>query len=178
MTTGEQYQGPERRQGQLELVAVAMGLDNLTKAIETNLSEERLQGIVSFEQKRGRNRLILAMVMPLTVAILVSFFGLAQAHSNHTQGARTQKIATDAAHVATYVDHCLVHPDQATAGECGNSVATGQQSATVIALFCFLELPQGERTDKTATECFTKAAAQAKASSAAATTTTTTTRKG
>lgn len=185
----EEWDGTERRAGpdtmelQREIKATRQDLGRLATAVTTLGSDEKLQAAVDSvaeEQKRHWQKLLATVAAALLVIAVVVGVGATWANDAKDAAHKAKAAADNAAHaaadsakVANYVDHCLVHPASATPGECGNSQATGQQSATVIALFCFIQLPQDQRNEQTATECFKKAAAQAKAASAAATTTTT-----
>jgi hypothetical protein len=140
-------------------------------------SDDRLQQAVDSvaeESTRHWQRIMVTIIVGLLV--VASLAGVAIKFSGSAKDAaeKAEAAAVDSAKVSSYVEHCLVHPDKATPGECGNTAATGQQSATILALFCYLQLPEPQRTDATAQECFTKAATLARAQAAAATTTTTT----
>ena len=176
MTDG--WDGTERREGpntadlQREIKATRQDLGRLATAVTTLGSDEKLQAAVDSvaeEQKRHWQRLLATVTAALLVIGAVVAVGASWAND-------ARDAAREAGKVSTYVDHCLVHPSEATQGECGNTAATGQQSATILALFCYLRIDPALRTDANARDCFDQAAAQAKAASAAATTTTT--RKG
>lgn len=186
-----EWTGEERRQGpnptslQHELKAVRQDVGRLATSVAALGSDERMQSVIDSvveEEQRHRQRLLTKVVIGLLVLAGIGLSNLAltsQAKATATDAENSateaKKAAANSEKVAVYVDHCLVHPALATPGECGNTAATGQQSATVLALFCYLQLTEQHRTDATAKDCFEKAAAQAKAASAAATTTTTTT---
>jgi hypothetical protein len=185
----EEWSGVERRAGpdpaalQAELRLVRQDVGRLATSVTTLGSDEKLQAAVNSvaeEQKRHWQKLLATVTAALLVIVIVVAVGATWANDAKDAAAKAKvaadnaaRAANDSAKVAAYVDHCLVHPTEATPGECGNTQATGQQSATVLALFCFLKLPQEQRSETTAKTCFMSAAAQAKASSAAATTTTT-----
>jgi hypothetical protein len=175
--TGEERRtGPDPESLRSELKAVRQDMGRLAGAVATLGSDEQMQKVmtaVAEEERRHRQRILTPIIVGLLVLGLGMAGILALLSSVKDTATQAKQAAGSAAKVSSYVDHCLVHPATATPGECGNTAATGQQSATVLALFCFLELPEPQRDDTTAKDCFTKAAAQAKASSAAATTTTT-----
>lgn len=184
-----QWEGPDRRQApdpaalQAELRAVRQDVGRLATSVATLGSDERMQQVINSvveEEKRHRQRLLTKVIVGLVVIGVVVAVGAAWSHDGKDAAHSAAKAAESAAEaasygkqVATYVDHCLVHPALATPGECGNTAATGAQSSAVLALFCYLQLPQERRTEPAAQDCFTKATAQAKAAAAAATTTTT-----
>lgn len=177
------WTGEERREGpdpvalQQELRAVRQDVGRLATSVTTLGSDERMQKVIDSvveEEQRHRQRLLSTVVTGLLVVAALTLVGLLYAGAAKDAAEKAKDAAASSARVAGYVDHCLVHPTQATPGECGNTQATGQQSASVLALFCYLQLPEAQRSDETARICFAKAAAQAKASSASATTTTTT----
>lgn len=170
----------ERRRAddiRLELHNVRQDVGRLANAVVSLGSDERLEKAVQSvaeEEQRHRQRLLTKAIIGLLVLIGIGLSNILLTNQAKDTATEAKRAAENSEKVAGYVDHCLVHPAAATPGECGNTQATGQQSATVLALFCFLELPEARRDDATARDCFAKAAAQAKASAAAATTTTTT----
>lgn len=181
----DEWSGEERRAGpdpanlQNELRAVRQDVGRLATSVAVLGSDERMQKVIDSvveEEQRHRQRILSTIVIGLMVVGALALVGLVYAGAAKDAAVKAKAAAENSAKVSGYVDHCLVHPALATPGECGNTAATGQQSATVLALFCFLELPEPQRDDTTARECFGKAAAQAKAASAAATATTTVTR--
>jgi len=168
------WDGEERRTGpdpaalQNELRAVRQDVGRLATAVTSLGSDEKLQAAidsVAEEQKRHWQRLTAPLFAAILVIVVVAAFG-----------ARWSRDAKDAAssagRVSSYVDHCLVHPSEATPGECGNAAATGQQSTAVLAIFCYLRIAPEDRTDANAQACFSKAAEQARVASASVTTTT------
>lgn len=172
----ERRAGPDPASLQGEIRATRQDLGRLASAVATLGSDEKLQKAVDSvaqENRRHWQRLIAIIGSAFAVIAVVVMIAALWANDARDAAHAARDASTSAAKVSSYVDHCLVHPSVATPGECGNTTATGQQSATVLALFCFLELPQEARTDPTAQECFRRAAAEAKAASAAATTTTT-----
>jgi hypothetical protein len=176
------WSGEERRAGpnpvtlQSELKAVRHDVGRLATSVATLGSDERMQKVIDSvveEEQRHRQRLLTKVIIGLVVLAGIGVSNILLTNQAKDTATEAKKAAENSEKVAGYVDHCLVHPTDATPGECGNTQATGQQSATVLALFCFLELPQEQRTEATAQGCFVRAAAQAKAGSAAATTSTT-----
>jgi hypothetical protein len=183
------YSGPERRQGPdpvalqeaqralaSEVKATRQDLGRLATAVTTLGSDEKLQAAVNSvaeEQKRHWQRLIATVAGALAIIGVVVVVGASWANDAKDAATKAAVAAVNSQKVAGYVDHCLVHPSLATPGECGNTAATGQQSAGILALFCYLQLPEPQRTEATGRDCFMKASAQAKAAAAAATTTTT-----
>lgn len=173
-----EWAGEERRtpsEIQQDLKAVRQDVGRLATAVATLGSDERMQEVIDSvveEEQRHRQRLLTKVIIGLLILAGIGLSNLLLTHQAQETAAEAKKAAENSEKVAVYVDHCLVHPADATQGECGNTQATGQQSATVIALFCYLQLPQEKRTEASARECFVKAATQAKASSAAVTTTT------
>lgn len=127
---------PERRRnlnGELASIAEAMG--RLAAAVETNMSEDRLQAILAEEQRTSRKRLVALLV----VALLVSLAGLAQSRANHDQNRSVGR-------VVRYIDGCLTHAvtlDEAErARVCGPQ--TDGTATAVKVLFC-VELTGRER---------------------------------
>ena len=185
----EEWDGTERRTGpdpvslQAEIRATRQDLGRLATAVTTLGSDEKLQAAVDSvaeEQKRHWQRLVAIVTAALLTIGVVVAVGASWANDAKDAAHLAAAAARDAAKasaaaekVSTYVDHCLVHPSQATPGECGNTAATGQQSASIIALFCYLKIDPAARNDDNAKDCFEKGSAQARAASAAATTTTT-----
>ena len=161
---------PDPANLQAEIRATRADLGRLATAVTALGSDEKLQAAVDSvaeEQKRHWQRMLATVTAALLVIAVVVAVGASWAND-------AKDAARAAGRVSAYVDHCLVHPSEATPGECGNTAATGQQSATVLAIFCYLRVPPELRTEANAQECFTRAAEQAKAASASATTTTTT----
>lgn len=182
---GDQWHGEERRTGpdseslRAELKAVRQDVGRLATSVATLGSDERMQAVIDSvveEEARHRQRLLTKVIIGLLVLAGLGLSNLLLTNQAKDTAAEAKKAAENSQKVAGYVDHCLVHPALATPGECGNTAATGQQSATVLALFCYLQLPEPQRDEATARDCFTKAAAQAKAASAAVTSSTTVTR--
>lgn len=170
-----QWEGEERRQGpdptslQHELRAVRQDVGRLASAVATLGSDERMQRVIDSvveEEKRHRQRLLTKVIIGLVVIGVIGIFQLILTGDVKDTAAQARSAARSAAAVSRYVNDCLVHPAGAIPGECGNTAATGQQSSAVVALFCFLELPQAERTPPNADGCFQKAAAQTKATTA------------
>lgn len=165
----ERRSGPDPAGLQTELKAVRQDVGRLAGAVATLGSDERMQAVMNAvieEERRHRVRILVPIIVGLVVVATLGVFQL----SLTSQARDTSR---KAGKVSSFVDHCLVHPALATPGECGNAAATGAQTASVVALFCYLELPQGQRTDATASDCFAKARA-----ATAATVTTSTTRSG
>lgn len=154
MTT---YPGPERRQpeetGVIVLGAIKESLDALSVTLESNLSEERLQGIVANEQRRDRVKILAAILGPVFLAILISASTLAQSRSNHRQ-------ARDSGIVAAYVRNCLQHPERLTpadrAEQCG---AVDSQGFFIAYLNCVFPLQIADRDQKHLDACVHKAVA-------------------
>lgn len=174
------WSGEERRQGpnpealQNELRAVRQDVGRLASSVATLGSDERMQEVIDSvleEENRHRQRILTKIVIGLIVIGMIGLFQLTLTSAVRDTTVKTREAAESAGKVAMYVDHCLVHPDQATPGECGNTTATGQQSAAILALFCYLQLPQDKRNEVTARDCFTKATAQAKTQTSSTTVT-------
>lgn len=176
--TGEDRRagGPDPAALQAELRAVRQDVGRLAGGVATLGSDERMQKVIDSvvaEEQRHRQRILSTIVIGLMVVGALALVGVLFAGSAKDAAEKAQAAAIDSGRVATYVEHCLVHPDQATPGECGNAAATGQQSSAVLAIFCYLRIDPSLRTETNAKECFEKAAVTAKAQAAAATTTTT-----
>ena len=149
-----------------EIRATRQDLGRLATAVTALGSDEKLQAAidsVAQEQRRHWQRTLAPLIAALLVIAGVTAVGASWAND-------AKDASRAAGRVATYVDHCLVHPDRAKPGECGNTTATGQQSVALLAIFCYLQIDPTLRTEANARYCFEKATAQAKA---AATTTTT-----
>lgn len=175
------WDGVERREGpnpvslQAELKAVRQDVGRLAVAVTTLGSDEQMQKVMNAvveEERRHRQRILAPIIVGLVVIGSMMAGVLVLVGRANDTASQAKEAAESAALVSSFVDHCLVHPAAATPGECGNTAATGQQSVSVLTLFCYLQLPEPARTDDTARDCFAKAAAQAKAASAATTTTT------
>ena len=179
----DDWDGTERRAGpdpedlQREIRATRQDLGRLAAAVTTLGADEKLQAAVDSvarEQQRHWQRLMATVVAGLAIVAAVAGFGVAQATRSQNTAEAARDAAEAAGRVSAYVDHCLVHPSEATPGECGNTAATGEQSAPVLALFCYLRVAPESRTEANAADCFRAATEQARKTSAATTTTTTT----
>lgn len=177
MTRGQDWKGEERRQVpnpqalQEELKAVRHDVGRLASSVATLGSDERMQKVVDSvveEEMRHRQALLIKIVVGLLVLAFIGIFNL-------TMTNRVKDIATDAKVVASYVDHCLVHPSKATPGECGNVSATGAPSVTLLSIFCVLQIPIEGRSDEVIQDCSKKAAEKAKSLSTTTSTSITTT---
>jgi hypothetical protein len=175
----EPWDGEERRRGptpanlQSELKAVRQDVGRLATSVATLGSDERMQRAIESvveEEQRHRQRILLTIVVGLLVVGALTAVGITFSGSAKDAAEKAEAAAVDSARVASYVENCLVRPDRATPGECGNTAATGQQSAAVLAIFCYLRIDPGQRTDQNAAECFRQAIEQAKASAATTTT--------
>jgi hypothetical protein len=174
--TTDRRLGPDTLSLQNELKAVRHDLGRVAVAVTTLGSDEQMQKVMEAvveEERRHRMRILTPLVAALLVVAALGVFQISLASQAKDTSARAADAATKAGVVATYVDHCLVHPSEATPGECGNTAATGQQSTAVLAIFCYLRVAPEARTDANARDCFRAASEQAKAASAATTTTTT-----
>lgn len=179
----EGWSGEERRAAglspaalQAELRAVREDLGLVATSVASLGSDERMQEVIDSvveEESRHRQRLLTKVVIGLLVLAGIGLSNIALTSQANETADEAKRAATNSEKVAVYLDHCLVHPSEATPGECGNTAATGQQSTAVLALFCYLRIDPAERNDANAQECFSKAAEQARAASAAVTTTTT-----
>lgn len=179
------WEGQERRAGpdpqnlQNELRAVRQDVGRLATSVATLGSDERMQAVIDSvveEESRHRQRLLTKVVIGLLILTGIGLSNLLLTNQAKDTATQAKRAARNSERVAVYVDHCLVHPAVATPGECGNTAATGQQSTAVLALFCYLRLPEPARTEGTARDCFDEAAAQAKAAASAVTSSTTVTR--
>ena len=135
------YQGPERRTTpslQAELIAVALGLEKMANAVETNMSEARLQAIVAVEQRRDQRKIMISLVSAAVIIVVVSTIGVFQSRANHAQGQRQIRIGQDAAVVADYVRSCLETPtEKRDPVKCGSTAASS--SAAVQGLIRFMD---------------------------------------
>lgn len=175
-TGEERRKGPDPAAMRDELKAVRQDVGRLAQSVATLGSEERLKKAldsVVAEDQRHRQRILVTIVVGLLVVGSLAAVGVVYSEAAKEAADKAKVAATASAKVADYVDHCLVHPSEATPGECGNAAATGQQSTAVLALFCYLRIDPADRDDANARECFQKATAEARAASAATTTTTT-----
>ncbi len=151
---------------QAELKAVRHDVGRLATSVATLGSDERMQKVIDSvveEEKRHRQRLLTKIAL---AGLVLAVIGL----TNLSLTNRVKDISEDSKTVALYVDHCLVHPTKAVPGECGNAAATGAPSATLLSIFCVLQMPIEVRTDAVIQGCSKKAAEQAKAFSSTTTT--------
>lgn len=171
----DRRKSPDPESLQAEIRATRQDLGRLAASVTVLGSDERLQKVVDSvveEEQRHRQGIMSTIVIGLMVVGSLTFVGLIYAGAAKDAAVKAKAAAENSAKVAGYVDHCLVHPSEATPGECGNTAATGAQSTAVLAIFCYLRVAPVDRSDANARECFERAADQAKVSAAATTTTT------
>lgn len=143
-----------------ELAAVAAGLETMAQSVETNMSEERLSGIVAAEQEINQRKFQrLNLILALTLVVMV--IGLSgiwsQSRANHDQGARIQATSRDAAVVADYVKSCLQTPAaQRDRAQCGADGTAAVISGLVRYIGCAVlaDPPTKAKIDTCASESF------------------------
>ncbi|HET7110271.1 MAG TPA: hypothetical protein VFI41_05330 [Gemmatimonadales bacterium] len=131
----------------------------MAHAVETNLSEERLSGIVAQEQEVNQRkfRRLNQILITVLIAAVIGLGGIwLQSLANHDQGAKTQTIAKDAAEVANYVRDCL-RPNSLTPEEkkqrCGES---NGQAFFITYLNCAFLIHPADRTETQLNDCVMK----------------------
>jgi len=147
-----------------ELREITEAIGQLVDHMDQSLPEERMKELVTAavtEERRGRTRLIVAMVSPLLVVLAVALATLAQSNSNHDQVVKIQKTAEDAKTVSDYVKHCLIAPvPERDTKECGADDSGAVIKGLIGSINCSLLIPPAERSEEKLNACAAKAFGQ------------------
>lgn len=159
------YQGPERRMMPPDLISELQALHEaigvLADQMGESLPEQRMQELVTAaiaEEKRGRVRLIVAVVSPLMIVLAVALATLAQSSANHRQGQRIQQTSQDAKVVGDYVRGCIQAPvTQRDPAQCGPDTGMVIIKGLLGSINCSLLIEPTRRTEENLNACTTRA---------------------
>jgi len=138
-----------RTASSVELHAITDAVEKLVEHMDKSLPEERVKELVIAavsEERRGRIRLIAAIVSPLLIVVALAVAQLAQS-------ADIKHAAEDSEVVADYVRDCLItQPPAKTCGGDGDALA-----GFVKYLNCAFLITPAERTEAKLNACAAKA---------------------
>jgi len=159
------YQGPDRRTMPPDLAAELRALHEavgvLAEQMGESLPEQRMQELVAAaiaEERRGRVRLIVAVISPLMIVLAVALATLAQSSANHRQGAQIQQASQDAKVVGDYVRGCIQAPvAQRDPVQCGPDTGMTIIKGLLGAINCSLLIAPADRSEENLNACATRA---------------------
>jgi len=135
--------------------------DLLVDQMGESLPEQRMQELVAAaiaEEKRGRVRLIVAVISPLMIVLAVALATLAQSSANHRQGAQIQQTSRDASAVAGYVRGCIQAPlPQRDPAQCGPDTGAVIIKGLLGAINCSLLIEPVDRNEEKLDACAARA---------------------
>jgi hypothetical protein len=131
---------------------VRQDVGRLANAVTQLGSDDRLESAVASvaeEERRHRQRLLVAILVPLMALGALGVINLSISRD-------IKRIAVNNQRIAAYIDHCLVHVEKRTVEECG-ATSTSSTSAAVLALVefqsCALLILPEERTRNSLDTC-------------------------